>query len=76
MSETAKSALQVLREKRELSREKLAALAGCSSQTIYNLENGTTPRLDTARAIADALGVHPDDVFPRVDNTEPEAVNL
>lgn len=56
--------LQRVREERGLSRARLAGLAQLTSQAIYNLERGATPRLDTARKIADALGVSIEDVFP------------
>ena len=56
--------LRQLREAKGLSQEKLAGLAGVTMGTVRNLEGGSTPRLDTARRIAEALGVTVDDCFP------------
>lgn len=58
------SPLQRVREERGLSRARLAGLTELTSQAIYNLERGARPRLDTARKIAEALGVALEDVFP------------
>ena len=52
------------RERRRLSRDALAALAGVAPSTIYKLEQrpGRKPQARVARLIAGALGVDPDDI--------------
>lgn len=52
-----------LRQERNVSREELAVAVGVSHGTIVNFEMGRSmPRLDTARQIADYLGVSVDDI--------------
>lgn len=48
--------LRDLRQRRGLTQKALAALAGLSRNTVMNLERGAVPALDTARALAGALG--------------------
>lgn len=43
------------REAANLSRERLAAIAGVSAVTVYNVEHGKNSRFDTLEKIADAL---------------------
>lgn len=65
--------LQRVREAKGISRNKLARMTGLAPQTIYTLESlGSTPSLDTARAIADALEVEVDQIFPRDVEPIPE----
>lgn len=48
------------------SRAELARRSGVSESNIGRLERGIIrPRFDTARALAAALGGHPDDLFPQ-----------
>lgn len=61
------TSLQRVREAKQLSRARLAGLAEVTSQAVYNLERGARPRLDTARKIADALGVTVDEIFPATE---------
>jgi transcriptional regulator with XRE-family HTH domain len=49
--------LRTIREAAGLSREKLARQADISTVTIENIERGLGCRVDTARKLADALGV-------------------
>jgi DNA-binding XRE family transcriptional regulator len=49
--------LKVARIASGLKQEELAELAGVTRQTIGALEGGGSPRLRTAQALADALGV-------------------
>jgi transcriptional regulator with XRE-family HTH domain len=52
--------LRYWRERRALTQEQLAELAGLTQQTIWNLENDKVqPRTPTIRKLADALGVKP-----------------
>jgi transcriptional regulator with XRE-family HTH domain len=53
------------REKRGWSREKLAAEAGISFQTVYRLEHGRLPRVEHLVRIADALAVSLDELIGR-----------
>ena len=54
-----------LRTARGLSIRKLAEEAGVSTETIYSLEHGRRDFIwpKTARKLADALGVSPDELF-------------
>jgi len=66
---TIRPATSPLREAREaagISQAILGRWAEVDPATIYNLERGKValPRLDTARAIARALGRTPDELFP------------
>ena len=55
--------LRTLREAAGLSREKLAQRCDLSSVTIENAEKGLGVRVETARRIAEALGVTVDDLM-------------
>lgn len=48
---------------RHLSQAKLAEAAGVRQATISAIEKGSSPRLDTARKIADVLECDLDDLF-------------
>ena len=62
------TALQRVREAKQLSRARLAGLAEITSQAVYDLERGQRcPRLDTARRIANAMGVTVDEIFPATE---------
>lgn len=55
--------LREVRIRRLLSRKALAERSGISARTIAAVENGeTTPQLRTARKLAEALDVAPEDV--------------
>jgi transcriptional regulator with XRE-family HTH domain len=52
--------LCLLRGRKGLSQERLAARAGLGRDTIYKIECGKrSPRLDTLLVLADTLGVDP-----------------
>lgn len=57
--------VKVFREARGVSKETLAGAAGCSVQTITNIESGTHgPRGSLLGRLADALGLrHVDDLY-------------
>jgi transcriptional regulator with XRE-family HTH domain len=54
-----------LRVARGMSIRKLAEVAGVSTETIYSLEHGRRDFIwpKTAKKLADALGVRPEDLF-------------
>lgn len=53
-----------LREARKMTQLRLAVAADITPTALSRIENGVvTPRLDTAKKIADALGVKVDDLF-------------
>ena len=56
--------LETLRRRRGLSQSRLAARADVSPRTIYNIEKGvtTTPQGKVMLAIAQVLGVAPEEV--------------
>lgn len=55
------------REKAGLSQEALATRAGVDRKLIYRTELGqTSPRVDALVQVADALGVDPADLLPKV----------
>ncbi len=57
--------LRVVRDYRVVSQATLAERAGISQVAVSHLENGhTRPKLATARALAKALKVEPDVIFP------------
>lgn len=59
------SRVRVHRTAQGLDQRDLARLAGVSLKTVSNVERGTTrPRSKTAHAIAVALGVQLDDLWP------------
>lgn len=58
------SPIALLRFVQGLSQAELAAKARLSRETISRLERGELPRLDTARAVSDALGVDIAFLFP------------
>ncbi len=49
--------IKELRNKAELSQERLAAMAGITTMTVRNAEAGRNVQVTTMKAIADALGV-------------------
>ena len=58
------SPIALLRFVANLSQTALADRCGVSRDTISRLERGERPRLDTARALAHALGVDVATLFP------------
>lgn len=59
------SVIRVLRVKRGMSQDDLAALVGCSRQSISLYESGSVqPSVLIARRIADAFGVSLDELYP------------
>ncbi len=67
-------ALRRLRLVAGLSQEELAERAGVSARGVSDLERGlrTTPRPDTVRRLADALGLEPDDRAALIAAAHPE----
>jgi transcriptional regulator with XRE-family HTH domain len=63
--------LKVARIASGLKQEELAELAGVTRQTIGALEGGSSPRLRTAQALAEALGVPIAELFPAKDERHP-----
>lgn len=62
------SRLKEHREKLGLTQLQVARMAGLTERTIRLLEQGASvPRLSTARALAAALGVSVEDIFPTED---------
>lgn len=57
--------IKKLREKLELSQEKLARLADVSNNTIINIESGKqrNPTIDTVKKIAKALDVSVEEII-------------
>lgn len=65
------NSLRLARELREWSQRKLADEAGLKQAQISRLESGKRePRLSTVRALAEALGVHQDTIFPEDGGAE------
>ena len=65
-SETRASPVEVLRQRRGWSRERLAAEASVSLSTIWRAEHGQYPRVEHLIALAEALGVSTDEVLGRI----------
>jgi transcriptional regulator with XRE-family HTH domain len=51
--------LRAIRERKALTQDELAQLAGVSRQTVIKIEGGLEPRPPTIRKLATALGVEP-----------------
>lgn len=65
------NSLRLARELRGWSQRELADRAGLKQAQISRLESGKRePRLSTVRALADALGVDPDRIFPKDNGAE------
>jgi transcriptional regulator with XRE-family HTH domain len=57
-----------LRAARDLTQVQLAQMSGCTQATISRIERGIFfPSHETLQAIADALGVHPGQLFTAAD---------
>jgi transcriptional regulator with XRE-family HTH domain len=67
------SQLALVRFVAGLSQAGLARKAGLSRETVGNVERGSTPRLDTARALARALSVDVSTLFPDIEEGAPSA---
>jgi transcriptional regulator with XRE-family HTH domain len=67
--------LRKIRSKRGLTQEQLADKSGIEQTTISALERdpARVPRWDTAKALADALGVDPAVLFPTRKDREARA---
>jgi transcriptional regulator with XRE-family HTH domain len=55
--------LRAARERKALTQDELAELAGVSRQTVVKIEGGLEPRPPTVRKLAAALGVTPADLM-------------
>ena len=56
--------LREVRERKLMTQTELAERAGLTLSTISRLENGLQrPRISTARVLAEALGVQPEDLI-------------
>ena len=73
LAPAAPSPIALLRFVRGLSQSELAAHAGLCRETISRLERGEVPRLDTARAVAAALGVDLALLFPENVESAPRS---
>ncbi len=51
--------VRALREERGMTKQDLAVAAGISKKTARNAERGEPVRTQTARRVAEALGVYP-----------------
>lgn len=54
--------LRALRQRRVLSQDELARLAGVSATTVNSVEGGASARYITVRKLAQALGVSPEEL--------------
>lgn len=55
--------LRSVRERKYVTQQELAERTGLTEATISRIENGLNqPRISTVRKLADALGVHPDEL--------------
>jgi transcriptional regulator with XRE-family HTH domain len=59
------SPLALLRFRSGLTQEELAERAGIARESVSRLERGGMPQFTTAAALARALGVPVDAIFPR-----------
>jgi transcriptional regulator with XRE-family HTH domain len=57
--ETLGDRIRRLRRAKSLTPQELAKRVGCHQSTIYDLEGGGNPTLETVRAVAKALGITP-----------------
>jgi transcriptional regulator with XRE-family HTH domain len=66
--------VQLLRQRRELTQQKLADQAGVSKMTIIRIEKGTVTnvQLQTLRAIAKVLGVAVDALLAESETPTPK----
>ena len=68
----------IFRTARKMSQEKLAEEAGTSRNTVQSIESGSVPKIDTALALAKALGVSPNELCgcreDPLGGMDPEAV--
>jgi transcriptional regulator with XRE-family HTH domain len=55
--------LRAVRERKALTQDELASMAGVSRQTVLKIEGGLEPRPPTIRKLAAALGVQPADLM-------------
>jgi transcriptional regulator with XRE-family HTH domain len=55
--------MRAIRERKALTQDELAELAGVSRQTVVKVEGGLEPRPATIRKLAKALGVEPTDLM-------------
>lgn len=63
--------LYILRNKLNLSQQKLAKRSGLSKTTILQIENGqAVPKIDTVCVLAHALNLSPGDLFNILINGE------
>ena len=62
------SRLRAVRERKALTQQELADLAGISRQTVVQIENGLEPRPTTTRKLARALKVQPAELMPLEDS--------
>lgn len=60
------SRLRAIRERKALTQDELAEMAGVSRQTVVKIEGGLEPRPPTIRKLAAALGVDPADLMAPV----------
>ena len=67
-------AIKLVRERRGLSQESLAAQAGVHRSTVLNAENDLSPKsgptLDTVERLARGLNLNPSDLIAYADGSE------
>lgn len=61
-SQAVGARVKALRNLRFLTQEELARKAGISTRTLQAIESGKSPRPSSARKIARALGITPEDL--------------
>ena len=59
--------LRAIRERKALTQDELAVMAGVSRQTVVKIEGGLEPRPPTVRKLARALEVEPSDLMDPVE---------
>lgn len=65
------SPVRVYRTARGLTQAELADLAGITPQALRSIEKGrSNPRVKTAKAIAEVLGITLDALFPELEPSE------
>lgn len=71
-----KTRLRYWRLQRFLTQKELAEKAKVAEITISNIERGTPPRMSTAKALARALEIQPQDLYTTEDDEEADAVSV
>lgn len=67
MEQIAPNRIRELRKARGWTAKVLAERSGLWVAAVYRYERNVTPKLPAMRALADALGVTVDELFPRAE---------